>query len=98
MNTGKLFLAAAFLLGITLSSCATQSRVVVRERPVARVVVAPPPPYPGAVWVGEEYIWRGGRYRYVAPHYVRPRRAQVWVPGRWSPARGGYVWIGGRWR
>jgi len=83
---------------ILFTSCATESRVVVTERPVAPVVVRPAPPYPGAVWVTEEYRWRSGRYVYVAPHYVHPRRSAVWVPGHWQSSRGGYVWRGGRWR
>jgi len=81
---------------ITLSSCAR--RVYVSERPAPPVVVRPAAPYPGAVWIPEEYTWRGGRYAYVAPHYVRPHGRHTWVAGHWDRNRNGSVWVKGYWR
>jgi hypothetical protein len=89
------------LIAVLATSCASESRVVVRERPMPpqAVYVRPgPPPYAGAVWVGEEWAWRRGRYEYVAPHYVHPHRSQVWVSGHWHESRNGYEWKGGYWR
>jgi len=81
---------------ITLSSCAR--RIYVSERSAPPVVVRPAPPYPGAVWIPEEYMWRGSRYEYIAPHYVRPHRGHTWVSGHWNRHRNGSVWVKGYWR
>lgn len=66
-----------------LAACASESRIAIKEKPATVVVVKPAPPYAGAVWVGEEWRWKRGRYVYVAPHYVRPHKTHVWVPGHW---------------
>ncbi len=56
------------------------------------VAVAPPPlqveaygalPFPGAIWIGGNWGWSGGRH--------------VWSPGRWSAPRQGYRWEPHRW-
>lgn len=82
------------LSAMLVSACAPSSRVV-RERPV---VVRAAPPYPGSVWITEEYRGRPGRYRYVAPHYERGRVARVWAPGYWSNGQRGQRWVKGYWR
>jgi hypothetical protein len=58
--------------------------------PAPYVEVVPALPYPGAVWIGGYWGWRGGRH--------------AWVPGRWDRPRPGYGWRahgwvndGGRW-
>jgi len=61
--------------------------------PAASVAPEPPPPLrvetvvvapgPGYVWIGGEWVWRGG---------------WVWAPGYWCrPPAPHAVWIGGRW-
>ncbi len=85
------------VVAVLLSSCGP-SRVVVRERPTAPYMVRPAPPYANAVWIDGEWAWRGGRYEYIRPHYVTPRRGRAWVPGRWTTTRKGNVWVKGRWR
>lgn len=86
-------------IGATLfTACASESRVVVKDKPTAAVVVRPAPPYAGAVWIGEEWRWKRGRYVYVVPHYVHPRKAHVWVPGHWRNSPRGFVWVKGHWR
>jgi hypothetical protein len=84
---------------LLVASCVSEYRAV-REKPQpATVVVKPvPQPYPGAVLVGPEWRWKHGRYVYVAPHYVHPRKARVWVPGHWRNSPRGFVWIKGHWR
>lgn len=57
------------------------------------------PPYGGAVWVGPEWVWRGGRYECVPGYWAHPRRAgAIWVPGHWKYSRRGYKWVPGHWR
>src|SRR6476646_4396656 len=56
-------------------------------------------PYPNAVWVGPEWVWRHGRYVAVPGHWERIRRHRgMWVPGYWERRREGYIWIPGHWR
>lgn len=85
-------------LSVMLISSCGPSRVAVRTRPVAPVVVRPVAPYPNAYWMDGEWMWRGGNYVYVQPHFVTPRRGYKWSPGYWKPSRRGDVWIKGRWR
>lgn len=97
----KLFFQYAIIAaisGITLASCATET-VVVRERPVppAYVTVRPVAPYPGAVWVQEDWAYRGGHYAYVRPHWERPRSGYVWHGGYWENHPHGYAWRRGYW-
>lgn len=45
--------------------------------------IRPPVPFAGAVWIGGNWHWQGGRH--------------VWVAGRWSPQPAGYHWHEQRW-
>jgi len=57
-------------------------------------------PFSGAVWIGPEWVWRGGRYDCVPGYWAKPqhRKQHRWIPGRWKYSRRGYVWVPGRWR
>ncbi len=56
-------------------------------------------PYSGAVWIGPEWQWRGGRYVSTPGYWARPgRQGAVWVPGHWKYSRRGYRWVPGHWR
>ena len=56
-------------------------------------------PYKGAIWIGPEWQWRGGRYVSVPGYWVKPGRyGAVWVPGHWQHSRRGYRWVPGHWR
>jgi hypothetical protein len=56
-------------------------------------------PYAGAVWIGPEWQWRGGRYVTAPGYWARPGRyGAVWVPGHWKYSRRGYKWVPGHWR
>ncbi|MFT3705068.1 MAG: YXWGXW repeat-containing protein [Agriterribacter sp.] len=90
-------LLSVIIIAIVFSSCAR--RVYVSERPLPPpMAVRPGVPYPGAVWIPEEYAWRGGRYEYIAPHYVQPRRGHTWVAGYWNGSGRRSVWVKGHWR
>jgi len=53
----------------------------------------------GAIWIGPEWRWRGGRYVSVPGYWARPQRHySVWVPGYWVHSRRGYRWVPGYWR
>ena len=94
----KNFMLSLIVLTL-LISCASSSRVEVKEKPVPPVVVVrPSPPYRHAVWVGDSWRWRHGRYVHVRPHYVKPRRGMVWVDGHWENTPHGFVWVKGHWR
>jgi hypothetical protein len=69
----------------------------VRQRPSFSVNVAVGrPPFAGAIWIGPEWEWRGGRYVEVPGYWARPGR--VWIPGHWKMTRRGERWIPGHWR
>jgi len=99
MRTNFFYTLSAIAIAVAFSSCASQSHIYVAERPAPPVVMRSAPPFRGAVWIPEEYVWRGGRYVYVAPHYVRaPHRGHTWVAGYWNTHRGRSVWVKGHWR
>jgi hypothetical protein len=56
-------------------------------------------PFAGAVWVGPEWAWRGGRYECVPGYWARPHHhGAIWVSGHWKYSRYGYRWVPGHWR
>jgi hypothetical protein len=94
----KIFLVSSLLFGLWLAAGAQYVRV----RPGFSVGVsigAPGPmPYRGAIWIGPEWSWRGGRYVEVPGYWARPRHHRaVWIPGHWVYSRRGYRWKQGRW-
>ena len=93
------------LVGLFLFAAAVQESKAqhVRMRmqfPSGVTVIAPgPAPFRGAVWIGPEWQWRGGRYVHVPGYWSKPHpRHSRWAPGRWKHGRRGYVWAPGRWR
>ena len=70
---------------------AAEPAVVVDMPPPAPYAeVVPVMPYPGAVWVGGYWGWRGGRHQWVPGYYERPRPGYRYEPNRWENH-------GGRW-
>lgn len=97
----KILLGFILLLFTGIVFTANAQRVSVRLNFPVGVHMGPvgASPYRGAVWIGPEWAWRGGRYVHTAGYWARPVRAgAVWVPGHWKYKRRGYVWIPGRWR
>ncbi len=67
------------------------------RRPVV-AVRRPPPPYPNAFWVDEEWRWSNGRYIWAGGYWSRPPfMGARWIPGRWVKARFGWQWAPGHW-
>ena len=83
------------LTGSLFASCSSQAYVT--ERPVEPVYERPAAPYPNAVWVPGEWVWRGNHYVYRRGFYARPRN-RGYVQGHWQPTNRGYVWVKGYWR
>lgn len=86
-------------LSLTISDAGAQ--VIVRVRPARprTVVVRPAAPSPAHVWVEEDWVGRGRRYRWHGGYWVAPpRNGVVWVPGHWEARRRGEVWVPGYWR
>lgn len=84
----------AVLMGIILVSC-RPTAVVVKERPVAPVVVRPAQPYPHYVWVEGGWFKKGDKYTYRQGYWAPPRR-KAYRPGYWRQTNRGWVWIPGR--
>ena len=95
----KILIVMIVLLGFSIMKAQAQ---YVRVRPGFSVGVsigAPgPAPYAGAVWVGPEWAWRGGRYVEVQGYWAHARRHHAWIPGHWRYTYHGYRWIPGHWR
>jgi len=91
------FCALIFSL-LSASSCRTRAVVTTRPEPPAAVVVRPPAPRPGYVWIDGEWIWRGGHYVYQRGYWAEPRRGHAWVAGRWERHGNGWTWRKGYWR
>ncbi len=95
----KLTVISSFLLvlAIFLAGCGP-SAVVVRERPVAPVVVRPVAPGAGYVWVEGNYVRRGRGYVYSPGYWaVPPRGRSAYRPGYWVQSPRGYYYKRGRW-
>src|ERR1017187_2770252 len=72
--------------------------VVNAEPPAPIAEYIPARPYPGYVWIGGFWGWRGGWY-WNAGRYARPpSRGAAWISGGWAHAARGWIWHGGRWR
>ena len=95
----RTIILAGILIGLSFTEANAQ---YVRVRPgfsVGITIGAPgPAPYNGAIWIGPEWTWRGGRYVEVPGYWARPRRYHAWIPGHWRYARRGYRWVPGHWR
>jgi hypothetical protein len=92
----KPFFYLIALLFITfLYSCMPRA-VVVKPAPV--VTVRPAAPSPQHVWVGGNYVRRGGKHVWVNGYWTTPRQHKHWVDGHWRSHKKGYVWVPGRWR
>jgi hypothetical protein len=93
----KIIVCVALLAGLSYYKADAQW---VRRRPAFGVGVSVgPAPYPGAIWVGPEWEWRGGRYVEVPGYWARPKGPRAyWVPGHWKATRRGERWIPGHWR
>lgn len=97
MKRATKIITALFILffGFSLSSSA---QVYVRVCPPPPVVVRPPSPHPGHVWVDGEWFYNGRSYQWRDGYWMAPRPHQQWVPGQWKMTRRGYRWIPGHWR
>jgi hypothetical protein len=72
--------------------------VVGAEPPAPIVEYVPVSPYPGYVWIGGYWGWRGGWYWNAGHYALPPARGAAWVAGGWVHGGRGWVWHGGHWR
>lgn len=70
------------------------------------VMVAPPPPrveiigvapYPGYIWIGGYWGWRGHRHHWVPGRWEAPRHGHRYVPHHWEKHDHGWREHRGRW-
>ncbi len=101
----RIALLAAAMASLALTGC-----VVAPAAPPyyagEPVMVAPPPPrievigvapYPGHIWIGGYWGWRGGRHDWVPGRWEAPRHGHRWVPHRWEKSGPHWREHGGRW-
>jgi hypothetical protein len=94
----QILLAASIVAsGLLTTSCGNAQRMHVSVRPVAPVMVRHAAPRPTAVWIGPEWVWRGGSYVYVNGYWANPRVGYRYTPGYWRKTRRGDVWVAGGW-
>ncbi len=91
----------AFVVVMVLAAGTVRAQFV-RMRlsfPVGITVGVPgPAPFTGGIWIGPEWMWRGGRYVYVPGYWRRPPRFGArWIPGHWKMSRRGWRWVPGHW-
>jgi hypothetical protein len=92
----KLGILAAFGSVMFLSSCAGD--YYVSDEPTDDVVYEQPAaPFEGAVWIGDDWVWSGGRYVHHHGHWEHAREGHHWVAGTWEHNDRGYRWHRGRW-
>lgn len=96
----KLIFAFLFITAVGIFSSDAQRVRVRLDFPVGVPVIAPgPPPFAGAIWIGPEWTWRGGRYVCAPGYWAHPQPRRVyWAPGHWQYTRKGYYWRRGHWR
>jgi hypothetical protein len=80
------------------SLIACRPTYVVRERPAEVVHKRSAAPSAEYVWIGGNWIWRGGRYVWEEGHWERRRTGVAWVDGHWKNSRKGWTWEPGHWR
>lgn len=91
LTLGLLFLAAGCHRG----------RVIIAPSgpPSPRVVVRPPRPAPGHVWVDGHWNWVGGKWAWHNGRWAKPARpGAVWAPGKWVKTPHGWKHAPGRWK
>ena len=67
--------------------------------PVPYVETIPVAPFAGAIWIGGNWNWSGGRHVWSPGRYERARPGYHWQPQRWDRGpRGGWYSHGGGWR
>jgi hypothetical protein len=93
----RLLLLFAVLFSICFSASA---QIYVKIRPPVPVIVRPPQPSRGQIWINEEWEPNNGNYRYSGGHWqVPPQRGNVWVPGHWKRNNHkGNLWVPGKWK
>ena len=101
------------LSAVLLSACvvAPYPRRVVYDQPVPAdsgvIVDVPPPapyvevvpaiPFPGAIWIGGYWGWRGGHHEWEPGRWERPRPGYRWRPHAWVQQGGHWRLHGGGW-
>jgi WXXGXW repeat (2 copies) len=90
---------AAPAVGGAQAAAAKPAELTYYPEPPAPPQVAPPgaQPSPDSFYMPGSWVWRDGRYVWVAGYWARVQPGYVWVPGhyRWSPY--GYVYVSGYW-
>lgn len=89
-------LAAALGSSLFLSSCAGE--YYVSDQPADVVYDPGAPPYAGAVWIGDDWVWSSGRYVHQRGHWARGRAGRTYVRGSWAHGQHGYSWHRGHWK
>ncbi len=88
-------LLVAVFLTVSFSASA---QIFVEIRPKAPVIVKPPQPGPGYMWVNEDWEPYGKTYRYTGGHWARsPYSGSYWRPGYWVGNKQGQKWVKGSW-
>jgi WXXGXW repeat (2 copies) len=100
MPMKRIVLTVALIAGLATVQANAQHARVRLDFPVG-IVVHPGAPAPDreSIWIGPEWVWRGGQYVAVPGHWERPRRhGAAWIPGHWDRRRHGWFWVPGHWR
>jgi WXXGXW repeat (2 copies) len=106
LRLGAWITLAAFLA----TGCYTGRERVVVTAPPGEVIVTQEPPQPRVevigvapttahVWVRGYWVYRNGRWVWIAGHWeLRPRPGALWVAGHWDRTSRGWAWTPGHWQ
>ncbi len=99
MKKNMFRLLLAFTLFAGFSNVTNAQVIYVKVQPIDPVVTVPPQPSPRHVWIGGEYVVRGGSYVWQPGYWsLPPHGRRAWVRGHWATGpRGGYYWVAGHW-
>jgi hypothetical protein len=89
-----------FLMLVAFSiSFAASAQIYVQIRPTFPVVVRPPQPSRGYVWVNEEWEPNGNEYRYSGGRWEAPSHPGYYRrQGYWKQSSRGNTWVRGGWQ
>ena len=89
---------AVLALGSSLFFTSCEGSYYVAAQPADEVYDPGAAPYTGAVWVGDEWTYRGGAYVHARGHWEHARANRTYVRGNWEHTNRGYRWHRGRWQ
>jgi len=85
-------------LVMTAISCNSHFRFFVDPLPDTQIVIRPPVPGVGYIWIEGEWFWNGRTYKWRDGYWAKPAHGYNWKPGHWQKTGKGWYWVPGHWK